>query len=78
MRRCSWWVRRASAGNFVRRRSTAWVDIILAPLGWRTVICMLVFVVPLVGAFLVSNVTEAAVSMKAVDSKLVGLVQPDL
>ena len=60
------------------RRSTAWVDVILALLGWRTVICMLVFDVPLASAFLVSSVTEAAVSMKAVDSKSVGLVQPDL
>ncbi len=30
------------------------------------------------GAFLVSSMTEAAVSIKAVDSKLVGFVQPDL
>ena len=42
------------------------------------VICTLVFDMLLAGAFLVSSVTEAAVSMKAVDSKLVGLVQPDL
>jgi hypothetical protein len=39
---------------------------------------MLVFVVLLAGAFVVSSVTEAAVSIKAVDSKPVGLVQPDL
>jgi len=49
----------------------------LAPLGWRTVICTLVFVVLLAGAFVVSSVTEAVVSMKAVDSKSVGLVKPD-
>ncbi len=66
-----------SAGNFVSRRSTAWVDVILAPLGWRTVICTLVFVVLLASAFVVSSVTEAVVSMKAVDSKSVGLVKPD-
>jgi hypothetical protein len=72
------WARRTSAINFVSRRSTAWVDVILAPLGWRTVICTLVFVVLVAGAFLVSSVTEAALLMKAVDSKSVGLVQPDL
>ncbi len=77
MRPGSRWARRASAGNFVSRRSTAWVDVILALLGWRMVICMLMFVVLLAGAFLVSSVTEAAVLMKAVDSKSVGLVQPD-
>ena len=54
------------------------MDVILAPLGWRTVICTLVFVVLVAGAFLVSSVTEAALLMKAVDSKSVGLVQPDL
>ena len=64
--------------NIVSRRSTAWVDVILVPLGRRTIICMLVFVVLLTGAFVVSSVTEAAVSIKAVDSKSVGLVQPDL
>ncbi len=78
MRPGSRWGRRVLAGNFVRRRSAAWVDVILAPLGWRTVICTLVFVVLLAGVFLVSSVTEAVVSMKAVDSKSVGLVQPDL
>ena len=77
MRPGSWRARHASAGNFVSRRSTAWVDVILAPLGWRTVICTLVFVVLLAGAFLMSSMTEAAVLMKAVDSKAVGLVQPD-
>ena len=77
MRPGSRWARRALAGNFVSRRSTAWVDVILALLGWRMVICMLMFVVLLAGAFLVSSVTEAAVLMKAVDSKSVGLVQPD-
>ena len=77
MRPGSRWARRALAGNFVSRRSTAWVNVILAPLGWRTVICTLVFVVLLAGAFVVSSVTEAVVSMKAVDSKSVGLVKPD-
>ena len=78
MRQRSWWARHVSASNIVSRRSTAWVDVILVPLGWRTIICMLVFVVLLAGAFVVSSVTEAAVSIKAVDSKSVGLVQPDL
>jgi hypothetical protein len=50
----------------------------LVPLGWRrTIICTLVFVVLLAGAFVVSSVTEAAVLIKGVDSKSVGLVQPD-
>ena len=78
MRPGSWWVRRALVGNFVSRRSTAWLDVILATLGWRTVICTLMFIVLLTGAFLVSSMTEAAVLTKAVDSKSVGLVQPDL
>jgi hypothetical protein len=54
------------------------VNVILALLGWRTVICTMLFDVLLAGSFLVSSMTEAAVSMKAVDSTLVGLVQPDL
>ena len=65
-------------GNFLSRRSTAWVDVILASLGWRTVICTLVIIVLLVGASLVSSVTEAVVLVKAMDSKSVGLVQLDL
>ena len=77
MRPGSWWARCAAVGNFASSSSTAWVDVILVPLGWRTVICTLVFVVPLAGAFLLSSMTEAAVLMRAVDSKLVGLVQPD-
>ena len=77
MRQRSRWARRVSASNFVSRRSIAWVDVILVPLGWRTIICTLVFVVLLAGAFVVSSVTEAAVSIKGVDSKSVGLVQPD-
>ena len=54
------------------------MDVILGPLGRRMIICTILFVVLLAGAFLVNSVTEAAVSMKAVESKLVGLVQPDL
>ena len=78
MRPGSWWARRGLAGSVVSRRSTAWVDVILGPLGRRMIICTILFVVLLAGAFLVNSVTEAAVSMKAVESKLVGLVQPDL
>ena len=53
------------------------MDVILAPLGWRTVICTLLSVVLRAGALGVSSVTEAAVSMNAVDSKSVGLAQPE-
>ncbi len=54
-----------------------WVDVILAPLGWRTVICTLLFGVLLAGAVVVSSVTEAAVSMNAIEDKSVGLAQPE-
>jgi hypothetical protein len=54
------------------------VDVILAPLGCNTVICTLLFVVVRrAGAEGVSSVTEAAVSMNAVDVKSGGLVQPE-
>jgi hypothetical protein len=53
------------------------VDVILAPLGCRTVICTLLFVTLEAGTFGVSSVTEAAVSMNAVDSKSGGLAQPE-
>ena len=53
------------------------MDVILAPLGWRTVICTLLSVVLRAGALGVSSVTEAAVSMNAVESKSVGLAQPE-
>ncbi len=71
------WARRASSRSFVRRRFTACVDIILAPLGWRMVICILLFVVLPAGALGVSSVTEAAVSMNTVEDKSVGLAQPE-
>ena len=65
-------------GSFVRRRFTACVDVILAPLGCNTVIFTLLFVVVLrAGAEGVSSVTDAAVSMNAVDVKSGGLVQPE-
>ena len=64
-------------GSFDRRRLTACVDVILAPLGWRTVICTLLSAVLRAGALGVSSVTEAAVSMNAVESKSVGLAQPE-
>ncbi len=54
-----------------------WVDVILVPLGWRIVICTLLFDVLLAGAVVVSSVTESAVSMNAVEDKLVGLAQPE-
>ena len=52
------------------------MDVIFAPLGCRTVICTLLFIVLRAGAVGVSSVTEAAVSMNAVDVKLGGLAQP--
>ena len=66
-----------SSGRLVSKRFTAWVDVILVPLGWRTVICTLLFGVLLAGAVGVSSVTEAAVSMNAVEDKLGGLAQPE-
>ena len=71
------WARRALVGSFVRSRFTACVDIIFAPLGCRTVICTLLFVVLRAGAVGVSSVTEAVVLMNAVDIKLGGLAQPE-
>ena len=49
----------------------------MPPLGCRTVICTLLFVVLRAGAVGVSSVTEAAVSMNAVDLKSGGLAQPE-
>ena len=69
------WARRALSGSFVRRRFTACVDVILALLGWRTVICTLLFVVLRAGTVGVSSGTEAVVSMNAVDVKSEGLAQ---
>ena len=53
------------------------MDVIFAPLGCRTVICTLSFVLLEAGAVGVSSVTEAAVSMNAVDFKSGGLTQPE-
>ena len=53
------------------------MDVIFAPLGCRTVICTLLFVLLQAGAVGVSSVTEAAVSMNAVDLKSGGLAQPE-
>ena len=53
------------------------MDVIFAPLGCRTVICTLSFVLLEAGAVGVSSVMEAAVSMNAVDFKSGGLVQPE-
>ncbi len=52
------------------------MDVIFAPLGCRTVICTLLFIVLRAGAVGVSSVTEAAVLMNAVDVKSEGLAQP--
>ena len=53
------------------------MDVIFALLGWRTVICTLLFVLLEAGAVGVSSVTEAAVLMNAVDFKSGGLAQPE-
>ena len=53
------------------------VDVILVPLGCRTVICTLLFVFFPAGAVGVSSVTEAAVSMNAVELRSGGLSQPE-
>ena len=52
------------------------MDVIFAPLGCRTVICTLLFIVLRAGAVGVSSMTEAAVLMNAVDVKTGGLAQP--
>ena len=67
----------ASAGSLLRSKFTACVDIIFAPLGWRMVICTLLFVLLPAGAVGVSSVTEAAVSMNAVEFRSGGLSQPE-
>jgi len=38
MRPRSLWVRCDAAESFWRRRLTAWFEVILAPLGWKTVL----------------------------------------
>ena len=73
----SQWARCASSGSFIRKRFITCMDIIMAPLGWRTVICTFLFVVLRAGAVRVSSMTEAAVSMNTVDVKLGGLAQPE-
>jgi hypothetical protein len=53
------------------------VVVTLVLLGWRTMVWTSVLAMVVAGAFFVSSVMEAVVSMKAVDSSLVGLAQPD-
>ncbi len=53
------------------------MDVIFAPLGCRTVICTLLFVLLQAGAVGVSSVTEAAVLMNAIDLRSGGLAQPE-
>ena len=53
------------------------VDVILAPLGWMTVILTSVVIALLAGAWGVSSDTEAAVSMSVVVSRFEGLEQSD-
>ncbi len=53
----------------------AWVDLILDPLGWRTVILTSVLVKLFAGALVVSSKMDAAVSIKAVFSRCGGLAQ---
>jgi hypothetical protein len=63
--------------GFWRRRLMAWLEVILAPLGRRTVIWTSVLIVVLAGASFVNSETETVESMKVVDSGSAGLKQPD-
>jgi hypothetical protein len=63
--------------GFWRRRLMAWLEVILAPLGRRTVIWTSVLIVVLAGASFVNSKTETVESMKVVDSGSAGLEQPD-
>jgi hypothetical protein len=62
---------------FWRRRLMVWLEVILAPLGRRTVIWTSVLIVVLAGASFVNSETETVESMKVVDSGSAGLEQPD-
>lgn len=55
----------------------AWLEVILARLGRRTVIWTSVLIVVLAGASFVNSETETVESMKVVDSGSAGLEQPD-
>ena len=67
----------AWGGSFLRRRSTAWEVVILSPPGYTMEILTLALVVVAALVDGMSNMMEAAVSIKAVLDKLGGLVQPD-
>ncbi len=54
-----------------------WLEVILAPLGRRTVIWTSVLIVVLAGASFMNSETETVESMKVVDSGSAGLEQPD-
>ena len=56
----------------------AWLEVILARLGRRTVIWTSVLIVVLAGASFVNSETETVELMKVVDSGSAGLEQPDL
>ncbi len=56
----------------------AWLEVILEPLGRRTVIWTSVLIVVLAGASFVNSETETVELMKVVDSGSAGLEQPDL
>jgi hypothetical protein len=64
--------------GFWRRRLMAWLEVILEPLGRRTVIWTSVLIVVLAGASFVNSETETVELMKVVDSGSAGLEQPDL
>jgi hypothetical protein len=65
----------ALIGSFWRRRSTAWVDCMLSPLGWITVMDALLVAADVLVDGITSDL-EAVVSIKAVVDKLGGLEQP--
>ncbi len=70
------WAMRAFGGSLVSRRSTAWVDLILSPPSWMTVMDLRL-VAGEVSADGVTRDLEAAVLIKAVEDKLRGLAQPE-
>jgi hypothetical protein len=71
------WAMQAYGGSLRSRRSTALVVLIFSPPGWMTVMDSRM----VAGEVYVNGVTkdlEAAVSIKAVEDKFGGFVQPEL
>ncbi len=66
----------ASGGRLWKRRSTACVVVMQSPPGWMTVMLTWGLVVAVAGACGVRSVHNAAMSIRAILFRLVGLVQP--